>query len=441
MVGRELITSTDVAIVGGGMVGGLLAAALAAGSPTRNSPVNHGASSTHTINADSAFATTTKPLSVCVIENHFPDAFNPGDDPSYDLRVSALSIASQNMLVNVGAWQGVLARRACPYRRLSAWDHEGGGRTDFDANDIDQDFLGHIIENRVIQLALLDRLKKLSNVSVISPARIEHYSTQADTVQLSLSDGQVLQTRLLVGADGAASSVRKMAGIALHKSPYDQHALVASVETELAQQDITWQRFLPAGPQAMLPLCGKRASLVWYDSKEHCEQRLALSDEDFKQAVQSAFPADLGGLDKVVGRSAFPIAKAHSESYIAPRVALVGDAAHTVHPLAGQGVNLGLMDAAILADLILSTKDKNRDIGSQQLLRRYERSRRFENQLAITALDTIYKAFQPQPDIVKQGRSLSLNTVNAFSPLKSLLMRYASGVGRDLPSFAMAQKR
>lgn len=406
----------DVVIIGGGMVGGLLAAALASDALSKS-----------------------KPLSVCVVESQVPAEFIPGDQPEYDLRVSALSLASQNMLINVGAWDGVLARRACPYSRLSVWDGEQNGRTDFNADDLNIKQLGHIVENRVIQLALLERLSELPNVTLLCPASLVRYSVLSDCIEITLSDSQTLTAKLLVGADGAGSYVRKSAGISIDKTPYDQHALVASVKTSLPQQNITWQRFVPAGPQAMLPLCGQRASLVWYDSQQNCEQRLALSDEAFLEAVAAAFPQELGRLDSICGRSAFPIARAHAQTYVQQRIALVGDAAHTVHPLAGQGVNLGFMDAAALAEQLVQAHSKQRDIGVHKLLRRYERSRRFDNQIMISALDSIFHAFKPQPLLVRQARSLSLNAVNAISPLKSLLMRQATGVGSDLPSLAFAR--
>ena len=306
----------DVVIAGGGMVGGLLAAALA--------------------QCD---------LAVCVLERDRPAPFAPGSDPDYDLRVSALSVASERMLRRVGAWQGIAARRACPFSDMAVWDGENEGRTDFHADVIGVPALGHIVENRVIQLALLEVLDAADNVTLLCPAQLQRFGHRPDGVALTLESGEILSTRLLVGADGARSLVREASGIAMPISHYPQHALVASIRTCLPQQSTTWQRFMPTGPQAFLPLCGNRASMVWYHDAEEVGRLRALDDNAFAIAMENAFPAELGGVEQVLARGSFPIARAHAAAYVDERIALIGDAAHVVHPLAGQGVNLGMMDA------------------------------------------------------------------------------------------------
>jgi len=399
----------DVMIVGGGMVGSMLAAALAAGSS----------------------------LKIAVLEHQEPEPFVPGTQPPYDVRVSALSIATQRMLENVGAWQGILDRRACPFRQMRVWDGEADGSTHFQAGDIGAPELGHIVENRVLQLALLDNIKSAPSVDYLCPASLVDYHLSEGKVVCELSgEGGSVTTRLLVGADGARSTVRELAGIEIERSSYPHHALVATVETELAQQDITWQRFQPTGPEAMLPLCGHRASLVWYHDEEHVRHLRSLSDEDFIEALQASFPTELGGIKKVLERGSFPIVKAHAQHYVAERVALVGDAAHTVHPLAGQGVNLGMLDAAALAQVILEGGTGEQDPGQRRLLRRYERWRRGENTLMISILDGFYHAFKPQPHGVRSLRSAALNVADRAGPLKSLVMRYAMGTAGDLPALA-----
>ncbi|MGQ7844129.1 UbiH/UbiF/VisC/COQ6 family ubiquinone biosynthesis hydroxylase [Granulosicoccus sp. 3-233] len=399
----------DVIIVGGGMVGSLLAAALALDGV----------------------------LKIAVLEQREPEPFVPGTQPPYDVRVSALSIATQRMLNNVGAWQGILDRRACPFRQMKVWDGEADGSTHFRADDIGAPELGHIVENRVLQLALLDTIKAARTVDYLCPASLVGYRQGKDRVICELSDGRSTVTaRLLVGADGARSTVRELAGIELEHSSYPHHALVATVDTELGQQDITWQRFQPTGPEAMLPLCGHRASLVWYHDEEHVRQLKALSDEAFIEALQASFPAELGGIRGVLERGSFPIVKAHARQYVAERVALVGDAAHTVHPLAGQGVNLGMLDAAALAEVILDGGAGTRDAGQRRRLRRYERWRRGENAMMISILDGFYHAFKPQPGGVRSLRSAALNMADRAGPLKSLVMRYAMGTAGDLPALA-----
>jgi len=406
-------TDFDVIVVGGGMVGCTLGVALA-----------------------SAAIDQVHPLRVCVLENRLPESFAPGSDPLYDLRVSALSIASQRILQKLDAWQGIIDRRACVYKRLSVWDGEQSGRTDFDCADIHASHLGHIVENRVLQLSLLDRAQNLEQLTLLCPARLKSYRLTADGINVSLDDGQSLNAKLLVGADGGNSIVRSQAGIELDKKSYEQHALVASVTTQSEQQDITWQRFVPTGPQAFLPLCGSRGSLVWYHDEENVKRLLESEEGAFMSELHASFPDELGVVNSVQARGSFPIAKAHAQSYIADRVALVGDAAHTVHPLAGQGVNLGLLDAAALAEVVLRASGSGRDFGQPSVLRRYQRMRYSDNQIMITALDSIHEMFKPRSDAVQRARSASLSLVNTVSPLRNLLMRHAMGVSGDLPELA-----
>ncbi len=403
----------DLVIVGGGMVGSMLCAAVANG-----------------------LSKHAELMSVCILEDRLPKPFTPGTDPPYDLRVSALSIASERMLQNVGAWDGIVNRRCCQYKKLSVWDGEMAGRTDFDASSVNADHLGHIVENRVLQLALQESITELPNVTVLSPARLSRYRLTQAGVQIILEDGRQIKSRLIVGADGANSLVRPQAGIDVDKKIYPQHALVATISTALPQQDITWQRFVPTGPEAFLPLCGQRGSIVWYHSEDEIARLAALDDIEFVELLQSTFPAELGEVESVQARGSFPISKAHAKKYIAQRVALVGDAAHTVHPLAGQGVNIGLLDAAALAQILLEAYGKGRDFGDEAVLRKYQRWRYGENQLMLSALDSIYEAFKPRPAFVRRARSASLNMVDRIGPVKQMVMRHAMGVSGDLPTIA-----
>jgi len=383
-----------------------------------------------------ALSLHNSPLRICVLEPELPADFASGDDPSYDLRVSALSIASQRMLQRVNAWQGIERRRACAFREMLVWDGEEQGRTHFKASDIGAPALGYIVENRVIQLALLEQLRQLENVTLRSASSLTSFRHNGTQVLVKLASGEQLDARLLVGADGARSVVRNQAGIEMPRQSYPQHALVATIATELPQQAITWQRFLPTGPQAFLPLCGARASMVWYHSEAEVARLLSLTDDDFIEAMQVAFPAELGRIIEVQQRGSFPIAKAHANCYISERVALIGDAAHTVHPLAGQGVNLGMLDAGALAQVIVEATAASRDFGARPALRRYERWRRGENSLMIHVLDGFYHAFKPQPSPLRRLRSVALDTADRIAPLRQLLMRHAMGVSGDLPGIA-----
>jgi len=398
----------DVVIIGGGMVGSMLAALLAQHSE----------------------------LKVAVLEQRSPEPFPVGSSPAYDIRVSALSIATQNMLKSVGAWQGIVDRRACVYRQMLVWDGEESGSTHFRAGDIGKEALGHIVENRVLQLALLECLHQHDNVDVICPAHVQNFQHSGDQMTLDVSDGSTIAARLLVGADGARSSVRKLAGIDMPQDAYEHHALVATVTTDSLQQDITWQRFMPTGPQAFLPLCGSQASMVWYHNADEVGRLKSLDDQAFMNEMMAAFPERLGNITSVSNRGSFPIFKAHASSYIGERLALVGDAAHTVHPLAGQGVNLGMLDAASLAQLVCDASDAGADIGSRRQLRRYERWRRADNAIMITILDGFYHAFKPQPAPVRKLRSAAMSIADNAGPMKRLVMQYAMGTSGDLPRFA-----
>ena len=397
----------DVIVVGGGMVGSMLAALLAR----------------HT------------DLTLAVLEKSVPEPFTPGSDPDYDIRVSALSIATQRMLESAGAWQGILDRRACVYREMLVWDGEQSGSTHFRSEDIGAEALGHIVENRVIQLALLDCVDQADNVDFLCPEQVQGITHHTEHVAVALGD-RCITGRLLIGADGARSSLRDMVAIDMQRDAYEHHALVATVTTELPQQQITWQRFVPTGPQAFLPLCGSTASMVWYHNAEEVKRLKSLEDDEFVHELVSNFPDRLGGIQAVQARASFPIAKAHASSYIAERVALVGDAAHTVHPLAGQGVNLGMMDASAMAELVMDAHEAGADIGARRLLRRYERWRRSDNALMISVLDSFYHAFKPQPAPVRLLRSAAMSMADKAGPLKHIVMRYAMGTSGDIPRFA-----
>ena len=411
----------DVIISGAGMVGSMLAAALGKAR-----------------------------LRVLVLESRLPEPFDAKSD--YDLRVSALSIASQKMLEVLGAWPGITSRRSAPFTRMKVWDGEQGGMTQFEAGDIkenelEDDHLGTIVENRVIQLALHDVLQQLDSVTLQAPASLISFDARPDCAVVELMDSSTFTTKLLVGADGARSRVRELAGIAMEQSRYPQEALVATVTTESPQQDITWQRFMPTGPQALLPLQGQRASMVWYHSAEEVQRLKSLPDDEFLQAMQDAFPAETGKLTGISGRGSFPLFRSHAERYVTDRVALVGDAAHTVHPLAGQGVNLGLLDAAVLAEVILGDRQSaaksadigKRDFGKLVALRPYQRWRRGENTLMIAVLDGFYRAFTPQARPLQKIRSAAMATAGRVKPLRRLIMQHAIGISGDLPTLARGQ--
>ncbi|MGH8547190.1 MAG: UbiH/UbiF/VisC/COQ6 family ubiquinone biosynthesis hydroxylase [Methylococcales bacterium] len=395
--------AVDVLIVGGGMVGAALACCLG----------NTG-------------------LEVAIVEETRPPAYDPGGD--FDLRVSALNIASRVIMETVGAWQGVASRRLCPFRRMRVW--EKSGAIEFCSDDIQRPELGYIAENRVIQLAFLERIEGLSNVRLICPVATRKIRYDANDSGVELEDGRQISARLLVAADGGQSRVRQVSGIGISAWDYRQHALVISVETAYTQQDITWQRFVPSGPQAFLPLPGPHASLVWYHSPDEIRRLSALPDLDLLAELESAFPDCLGGIRRISGRASFPLKRQHAQEYVKPGLALIGDAAHMINPLAGQGVNIGFMDAAALAEVVVAAASKGRDIGSLAVLREYEKKRRRENLLMMTTMDLFYRVFSNEIGPLKIFRNLGLGLADRLSPAKKLVMRYAMGLEGNLPKLA-----
>jgi 2-octaprenyl-3-methyl-6-methoxy-1,4-benzoquinol hydroxylase len=397
----------DVVIVGGGMVGAAVACCLGNSN-----------------------------LKVAVIENEFPQEFSP--QQPHDLRVSALSIASKTILEMVGAWQGIETRRFCPFKRMRVW--ETAGDTLFCSDDIGHSELGYIVENRVTQLALLERLQAFENIELICPARIEtmNYSNSENS-ELILNNGRILTTKLIVAADGAQSKVRQGVGLGVTSWDYEQHALVIYIETAYEQQDITWQRFVASGPQAFLPLTGNFGSIVWYNSPDEVKRLQALSPDNLQQELTETFPEELGEVKRVISVTSFPLTRRHAQHYVKHGVALVGDAAHTINPLAGQGVNIGLLDAAALAEVILDAVQQGRNIADESVLKRYEKMRRLENLKMITVMDVFYHAFSNEILPLKFLRNLGLGLASRITPLKNKVMRGAMGLEGALPKLARGE--
>ncbi|MBS3952755.1 MAG: FAD-dependent monooxygenase [Methylomicrobium sp.] len=400
----------DVIVVGGGMVGAAVACALGGSS-----------------------------LSVAVIEQMEPQSF--AKDQSHDLRVSALSIASKRILETLGAWQGVISRRYCPFRRMRVW--ETAGDTEFCSDDIGYSELGFIVENRITQLALLERLKDFSNVTLICPAAIKNIEydplASVECSTIVLDDGREITAKLVVAADGGQSRIRQKVGLGVTSWDYKQHAMVIYVETHYPQQDITWQRFLPSGPQAFLPLNGPFASLVWYNSVDEIQRLKSLPHAQLMVELKEAFPECLGDLKAILGTASFPLKRQHAQDYVKQGIALVGDAAHMINPLAGQGVNIGLLDAAALGEVVLDAYRSGEFIGDIQVLKRYEKTRKLENLRMMTVMDAFYQIFSNKILPLKIIRNFGLGLAGRIKPAKNKVMRYAMGLEGDLPKLARGE--
>lgn len=375
-------------------------------------------------------------LSVAVIEAQVSENFT--SDQPHDLRVSALSIASRNILETVGAWQGVVSRRFCPFKRMRVW--ETAGDTTFNSDDIRYPELGYIVENRITQLALLERLADFDNIKLLMPQTISKINYNGYDSELVLADGDVLQAKLLVAADGGTSRVRQSVGLGVTSWDYNQHALVIYVETAYPQQDITWQRFVPSGPQAFLPLSGNYGSLVWYQSPDEVRRLQGLSYADLKAELIATFPDCLGEIKQILGVASFPLKRQHAQSYVKQGVALVGDAAHMINPLAGQGVNIGLLDAAALAEVLVDAYEKGKNIADLTVLKRYESMRRTENLKMMTLMDVFYKSFSNDILPVKLIRNLGLGLAQRLTPVRNKAMKAAMGLEGRLPRLARGER-
>jgi len=371
---------------------------------------------------------------IAVVEAFQPQDINPGDE--YELRVSAISKSSQQILQNVNAWQAMLNRRACAYQHMHVWDATGDGNIHFDAADLGIDSLGHIIENKVIQFSLLEQCLQLPDVDLLCPQQVSDIAFSEGQQRVTLNNGEVIAAKLLVGADGANSKVREAAGIEINKSHYDQKAVVAVVKSSLHHKDTAWQRFLPSGPLAFLPLGDGRCSIVWSAENQRADELLELDETRFINELQDAFENTLGKIEKVSQRAAFPLVRRHANEYVKSGLALIGDAAHTIHPLAGQGVNLGLLDAASLAETILQARAQGKNIASLTTLRKYERWRRADNSLMMYSMSGFKNLFSNEQTELAFVRNVGLNLVNSLGPVKNKLMRHALGLQGDLPEMA-----
>ena len=395
----------DIIIIGGGMVGLTLACALGQNK-----------------------------FKVAVVEAHQPEDINADDQ--YELRVSAISKSSQQVFKNINTWQGMLNRRACAYQHMHVWDATGGGNIHFDAADLGLDSIGHIIENRVIQFALLEHCLKLATVDWLCPQQVSEFHFDKDMSEITLNNGDALSAKLLVAADGARSKVRDAAGISLNSAAYEQKAVVAVVKSGLHHKDTAWQRFLPSGPLAFLPLGNGDCSIVWSANNPRADELLAIDDEQFCRQLEDAFEFTLGRVASVSQRAAFPLIRRHASEYVKKGLALVGDAAHTIHPLAGQGVNLGVLDAAALAEVIIQARANGKSIASLNTLRKYERWRRADNSLMMYSMSGFKNLFSNDQTALSLVRNMGLNLIDSMGPVKHKLMRHALGLEGDLPEMA-----
>ncbi|RPA55641.1 FAD-dependent 2-octaprenylphenol hydroxylase [Shewanella vesiculosa] len=391
----------DVAIVGGGMVGLATAIGLA--------------------NAD---------LNVVVIDAGETQAVS--GEPK--LRVSAVNKASQQLLENLGAWQYLDDSRVSPYQKMSVWDKDGLGKIEFDAHSISEAYLGSIIENDAISYALAKRASEISNLTHLQGQRLERIAFGEREAWLTLAGGDNISAAVVVAADGANSWVREQCNIPLTFWDYGHHAIVATVRTELAHDATARQAFLPGGPLAMLPLYDDNlCSIVWSVSPEQAEQLLALDDIEFGKTLTAALDGRLGLCQVISERQSFPLRMRYARHFARHRLVLAGDAAHTIHPLAGQGVNLGFLDAASIIDTFSQLHEQGKDLGEYSHLRALERWRKAEAMEMIATMEGFKRLFGGSNPLKKAMRDIGLTLVDNVAGLKTVFIKQAMGNKMTLP--------
>ncbi|HYM33555.1 MAG TPA: UbiH/UbiF/VisC/COQ6 family ubiquinone biosynthesis hydroxylase [Candidatus Cybelea sp.] len=391
--------SADAIVVGGGLVGLSLAVALARGG-----------------------------LRTVAIDRENPARALAAE---FDGRVSAIAHASQVALRTIGIWQHV--REAEPIRDIRVSDGDSLLFLHYDHRELGDEPFGHMVENRELRHALQCAARDCAGLELLAPAAVVACERGAAKTTVTLADARTITAPLVIAADGRDSPLRRAAGIDTIGWRYGQSGIVCTVVHELPHRGVAQERFLPAGPFAILPMTGNRSSLVWTEREDLAPAILALDDAAFLAELSARFGDHLGALKVVGPRWSYPLSLQLASSYIAPRLALVGDAAHAIHPIAGQGLNMGLRDVAALAEVLVDARRLGLDLGDIGVLEAYERWRRFDNVLLAGVTDALNRLFSNDARPVRITRDLGLGAVNAMRPLKRMFMRHARGTLGKLP--------
>ncbi len=393
--------SADVVIVGGGFVGLALACALA----------EHG-------------------LRPTVVETSDPDAALAR---GFDGRASAIALTSRRLLERIGVWEK-LAEEAAPMLDIRVSEGGSGLFLHYDHREVGDQPFGHMLENRVLRRALLERLRELPAATLLAPARLGSLDRHVDHVRAVVVNGESIKAPLAIAADGRGSRVRDDAGIRTTRWSYGQTAIVTTVEHERSHGFVANEHFLPAGPFAILPLLPEtRSSIVWTERSAIAPAIMALDDDAFRRELWRRFGDFLGNVRPVGPRFSYPLSLQYAAAATAPRLALLGDALHAMHPIAGQGLNMGLRDVAALFDVLLEARASGQDLGSRAVLARYERWRRFDNTLMLAMTDGLNRLFSNAVPPLRLARDLGLAVVHRMPLMKRVFMRHAMGMVGELP--------
>lgn len=423
----DSVEKYDVVIVGGSMVGATLAALLS---------------------NDGIKGKDSTPLKVALIE---PQTIREPNLEQFEPRVSAISLASENIFRSLDVWDSIVSYRVSRYSSMDVWDDDGTGSVQFDAQEAGYSHLGHIIENQVIVVSLWKKLREEGKVTLFDSRKLHQFKRVQDRWLIELNDQTKFETELLVGADGAQSMVRNQIGFALRAWDYHHTGIVTTIETELPHDRCARQNFLKAGPLALLPLYNqgtenqpedeslKHCSIVWSCTEERAKELLSMDDENFCAELTQASERRLGKVVSCERRFSFPLKQQHAVRYIDVGVALIGDAAHTIHPLAGQGVNIGLLDAAVLAEELVKARQHNVPIQKMSILRRYERRRKGHNLLTMGTMEGFKRLFALDPMPARLIRNTGMKIFNQNQKLKHTVLLNALGLAGDIPASAAPQ--
>lgn len=397
-------TDEHIIIVGAGLVGATLAALLAKANAN---------------------------VTITLIDRSPAPVLPNTQTDEYDTRVVALTLASQKILQSLNVWQGIQHSGACDYQQMVVWDDEGTGSIDFSAQAIGQTHLGSIVENRIALHHVLEQLNQYQHVTITRGRGVKDIEQSNTGASVILDDGERIEGALIVAADGGLSKVRALAGFTMKTSDYKQAAIIATVKTEKPHRQTAWQNFLTTGPLALLPLHGEdqcHSSIVWSADTAVADELMALTKAQFDEKLSRSLEGRFGQTTVIGQQYRFPLIARHASDYFKGRIVLAGDAAHTIHPLAGQGVNLGLQDAKCLAEEIIRARSRQLAINDASVLRRYQRQRKQQNNEMLWLMQGFKTLFGEPAPMVRLARNLGLNTVNKITPLKHWLAKQASGI-------------